>query len=54
MLWGPMKAMRNWVAHNYKNMQRETIWDTATEDIPALLKFCEGVLAPPDNHDLKE
>lgn len=42
--WGPMKAMRNLVAHNYGKMDQAIIWETATIDIPALLKFCEEQL----------
>lgn len=43
--WGPMKAMRNLVAHNYGKMDQAIIWETATVDIPALLHFCEEQLA---------
>lgn len=42
--WGPMKAMRNLVAHNYGKMDQSIIWETASTDIPALLKFCEEQL----------
>lgn len=42
--WGPMKAMRNLVAHNYGKMDQAIIWETATVDIPALLQFCEEQL----------
>ena len=42
--WGPMKGMRNLVAHNYGNMSREIIWETATTDIPALKNFCDELL----------
>lgn len=42
--WGPMKGMRNLVAHNYGSMSREIIWETAVTDIPALKKFCEEML----------
>lgn len=38
--WGPMKAMRNMVAHGYGKMDRQIIWETATTDIPALKAFC--------------
>ena len=38
--WGPMKGMRNMVAHSYGTMSREIIWETAAVDIPALKKFC--------------
>ena len=43
--WGPIKGMRNLVAHNYGSMSREIIWETATTDIPALKRFCEEQLA---------
>jgi len=43
--WGPMKGMRNLVAHSYGSMSREIIWETATIDIPALLQFCLEQLA---------
>lgn len=42
--WGPMRAMRNLVAHNYGKMDQAIIWETATVDIPALLQFCEEQL----------
>lgn len=42
--WGPMKGMRNLVAHSYGSMSREIIWETATVDIPTLLAFCEEQL----------
>ena len=43
--WGPMKGMRNLVAHNYGSMSREIIWETAVTDIPALKRFCQEQLA---------
>ena len=43
--WGPMKGMRNLVAHSYGSMNREIIWETAVNDIPALKQFCEEQLA---------
>ena len=42
--WGPIKGMRNMVAHSYGSMSREIIWETATMDIPVLLRFCEEQL----------
>lgn len=42
--WGPMKAMRNLVAHNYGKMDQSIIWETAINDIPALLQFCNEQL----------
>lgn len=44
MQWGPIKGMRNLVAHNYGSMSRDIIWETATMDIPALKDFCEEQL----------
>lgn len=45
MPWGAIKGMRNLVAHSYGSMSRKIIWETATVDIPALLKFCEEQLS---------
>ena len=42
--WGPMKAMRNMVAHGYGKMDRAIIWETAINDIPALQNFCKQQL----------
>ena len=42
--WGPIKGMRNLVAHNYGSMSREIIWETAVADIPVLCEFCEQQL----------
>ena len=43
--WGPIKGMRNLVAHNYGSMSRDIIWETASVDIPALKNFCEEQLS---------
>lgn len=42
--WGPMKAMRNMVAHGYGKMDRRIIWETVTTDIPVLKAVCEEQL----------
>ena len=42
--WGPIKGMRNLVAHNYGSMSRDIVWETAVTDIPALKRFCEEQL----------
>ena len=42
--WGPIKGMRNLVAHNYGSMSRDIIWETATVDIPVLKEFCDEQL----------
>ena len=46
--WGPIKGMRNLVAHSYGKMSREVIWNTAKTDIPELLAFCNGQLSGED------
>ena len=40
MQWGPMKGMRNMVAHHYGAMDRQMIWQTVMTDIPELKAFC--------------
>jgi len=45
MMWGLIKGMRNIVAHNYRGINKEVIWDAAINDIPALLAFCKEILA---------
>ena len=42
--WGPIKGMRNMVAHSYGSMDRQVIWETANMDIPTLKQFCEEQL----------
>ena len=42
---GPIKGMRNLIAHNYGSMSRDIIWETASVDIPALKNFCEEQLS---------
>jgi uncharacterized protein with HEPN domain len=44
MQWGPIKGMRNWVAHNYGNVSYDVLWETATVDIPNLKEFCQRQL----------
>ena len=49
ILWGPIKAMRNIVVHDYGNANREILWETATVDIPALKCICEELLSNTEN-----
>lgn len=42
--WGPIKGMRNLVAHNYGSMSMDIVWETAVSDIPVLKSFCDDVL----------
>jgi len=44
MQWGLIRGMRNMFAHTYAKMDKMTIWDVATKDIPHLLRFCESII----------
>ena len=42
--WDLIKGMRNHFAHGYASMEKSDIWETAVNDIPDLLNFCEYIL----------
>ena len=42
--WSAIRGMRNVVAHDYGNVDLETVWEAATKDIPELKAFCEARL----------
>lgn len=42
--WNQIKAMRNVVAHNYGNIDKETLWETLIHDIPELTDYCKYIL----------
>ena len=42
--WQMIRGMRNIIVHNYGNVDKEILWQVATEDIPILLAFCEEIL----------
>lgn len=44
MQWGLIRGMRNWAAHSYQEMDNEIIWDTVSNSIPLLTKFCDEAL----------
>ena len=44
MPWGMIRGMRNHFAHGYATMEKNEIWETATADIPNLLRFCENII----------
>lgn len=44
MPWGKIRGMRNWLAHAYSTADEDTIWQTATNDIPNLRDFCLKML----------
>lgn len=42
--WNQMKALRNIVAHSYGKIDKEILWETLVQDIPALNAYCEQIL----------
>lgn len=43
--WAEMRGMRNIIVHEYFGVTRETIWNTAREDLPALVAPLRLLLA---------
>jgi len=44
MPWQDIKAMRNIAAHRYGTFDMTKLWETISEDIPALRGYCEKAL----------
>ncbi len=42
--WAKMKGMRNRLAHEYFGIDNQTLWITASEDIPTLKEDIENLL----------
>lgn len=42
--WRPIIAMRNRLIHVYDDVNREELWRTAREDVPALVASLERIL----------
>ena len=45
MPWNEIRGMRNVVAHAYGSISVQTTWEAIEQDIPALKRFCEEILA---------
>jgi uncharacterized protein with HEPN domain len=43
MQWGAIRSARNMYAHAYAKMDKISIWETATKDIPGLRQFCDDI-----------
>jgi uncharacterized protein with HEPN domain len=43
--WAKVNGMRNRLVHGYDEINLDTLWDTVTEDLPALLSALPAVLA---------
>ena len=42
--WSAVKGLRNWIAHEYMDQDMDIIWETATGDLPVLMKLCKEYL----------
>lgn len=42
--WTQIKALRNVVAHQYGKIDEESLWETITQDIPGLKKYCIEII----------
>lgn len=42
--WKEIAGMRDYCAHDYGRMNIDTLWDTASNDVPLLRMFCETKL----------
>src|SRR5438874_1827910 len=44
--WNEIRGMRNQIVHGYAETERDTLWETATEDIPVLIAALESTPTP--------
>jgi len=44
MPWQDIKSMRNIAAHRYGTFDMKILWNTISNDIPALREYCKKVL----------
>lgn len=45
--WNQIRGMRNLFAHDYGNMDVNSIWETACGDIPPIERFCRRICSEP-------
>ena len=45
MPWQQIRGMRNLFAHDYGNMNTNSIWATIHDDIPGIEQFCRNLLS---------
>lgn len=43
--WKLVKGIRDVIAHNYGGIDIDSLWETANNDIPNLLEFCNKYLS---------
>jgi uncharacterized protein with HEPN domain len=49
--WKQIKAMRNFVAHNYAKLDLKYLWSTIKNDVPNLYNFCKKTTEMYDNDE---
>lgn len=49
--WRAIRGMRNVVAHEYANIDLETVWETSEAGIMELHNFCERQIQSMENRD---
>ena len=42
--WADITSMRNWLVHAYYDINRDTVWETVRDDVPALISQLEALL----------
>lgn len=42
--WGQIKKMRDKVAHGYGTINKDIVWNTASNDITPLLDYCHRII----------
>ncbi len=42
--WADMRAMRNFVVHEYFGVSEETLWETITHDLPGIIQPLQELL----------
>ena len=47
--WKDVVSMRHRAAHGYYEMDKITIWKTATNDVPKLKSYCEKIIEEKDD-----
>ena len=42
--WRGIVGMRNYLAHDYGNVDRAVVWDAVTSEFPALARVCDQII----------
>ncbi len=44
--WPKIVGMRHKIVHDYIHVNKKVVWDTVTDDIPALIEILEAIVPP--------